>query len=187
VKIKFHLVTKHAIVSALAIGGLWGCGQAPQPQSQVTSPAPTKPSAGQRKPVAPSPSAPTTKETLFLMKLRGATDKQGWLIDSFIEGNALIVRGYLTVVNGAVRAGHADHPVFEGDLSKLRAEEKQDRSNPDLFFNVDPLFYRGSPINSRSNCAFFRANGFARVQARDVETGQSWDLCGGRKQSHAKK
>jgi len=170
-----------ALVFVLAASVLRNRHTTPRAFQEFTPTIPASSRPTPDKPITSSSSVPTTKHTLFLMKLREATDKQGWLIDSFIEKDSdnLIIRGYLTVMaDGIVRAGHVNHPVFEGNISRLRAEEQQDKSNPDSFFNVDPLYYRGSPINSKSNCAFFRANGFTKVEAINIDTGRSWDLCG---------
>ena len=123
-KISFRWITVCGLVVIAVVSVLRGLHEIHVLESSPPT-VQAKPPVAQ--PTTSPVSVPTTKQVLFLMKLRETTDKQGWLIDSFIEGaNNLIIQGYLTVTDdGIVRVGHVDHPVFEGDLSRLRMEEQR--------------------------------------------------------------
>jgi hypothetical protein len=79
------------------------------------------------------------------------------------------------------------HPVIVGNLIKPTGEKNEEKSE-----DIARVYYRGSLINSSSNCKFFRAQGFTKVEARNFyDKTRSWDLCGhpkseGKKQSAGK-
>lgn len=116
------------------------------------------------------------KRLEFAQAMTELTSKQGWrfvIEDQGGEGLSLVVYGYVDASKGILLSGRMNHSTIDGDLFMPTGERNAEK--PDF---VSPAYYRGSPLNSLKNCTFYRAQGFTTIEARNIHSEKSWDLCG---------